>query len=72
MQLQLRRVRLRLAGDRAGRSRDDALAGSNPAPSDAYQDTLFDSCSNGAIEPFGLDAGCWTGLKPAIQLVAKH
>jgi hypothetical protein len=47
-------------------------AGSNPAPSDAYQDTLFDSCSNGAIEPFGLDAGCWTGLKPAIQLAAKH
>jgi hypothetical protein len=47
-------------------------AGSNPAPSDAYQDTLFDSCSNGAIVPFGLDAGCWTGLKLAVQLVAKN
>jgi hypothetical protein len=46
-------------------------AGSNPAPSDAYQATLTDSCSNGAVAPFGLDAGCWTGLKPAVRFDVK-
>jgi hypothetical protein len=46
-------------------------AGSNPAPSDAYQATLTDSCSSGAIAPFGLDAGCWTGYKPAVSFVGK-
>jgi hypothetical protein len=46
-------------------------AGSNPAPSDAYQATLTDSCSSGAISPFGLDTGCWTGLKPAVRFVAR-
>jgi hypothetical protein len=45
-------------------------AGSDPAPSDAYQDTLYDSCTNGSIKPFGLDAGCWTGLKPAVRFIA--
>jgi hypothetical protein len=45
-------------------------AGTNPAPDDAYQDTAYSSCANGAIHPFGLDAGCWTGAKPAIQITA--
>jgi hypothetical protein len=45
-------------------------AGSNPAPADAYQDTNYNSCSNGAIHPFGLDAGCWTGIKPAVRFNA--
>lgn len=45
-------------------------AGTNPAPDDAYQDTAYSSCTNGAIHPFGLDAGCWTGAKPAIQITA--
>jgi hypothetical protein len=43
------------------------LVGTNPFPNDAYQDTLYDSCSNGAITPFGLDAGCWGGFKPAVR-----
>jgi hypothetical protein len=46
-------------------------AGSNPAPGDAYQVTVTDSCSNGAIAPFGLDAGCWTGSKPAVSFAGK-
>jgi hypothetical protein len=44
--------------------------GSNPAPNDAYQFTIYDSCTNGAIMPFGLDAGCWTGYKPATRFGA--
>lgn len=46
--------------------------GSNPAPDDAYQYTISDSCSNGPIIPFGLDAGCWTGYKPAIRFNATR
>jgi hypothetical protein len=45
-------------------------AGSNPAPADAYQDTIYNSCSGAAIHPFGLDAGCWTGFKPAVRFNA--
>jgi hypothetical protein len=45
-------------------------AGSNPAPADAYQDTQYSSCASGAIHPFGLDAGCWAGLKLAVQVGA--
>lgn len=45
-------------------------AGAEPAPADAYQETLLNSCSNGVVTPFGLDAGCWTGLKPAVTFHA--
>jgi hypothetical protein len=47
-------------------------AGTNPSPNDAYQYTLYDSCSNGPIIPFGLDAGCWTGLKPSVRFNAAN
>jgi hypothetical protein len=47
-------------------------AGTNPAPDDAYQYTDYSSCANGPIHPFGLDAGCWTGFKPAIQITAVN
>lgn len=46
--------------------------GSNPAPDDAYQYTVYSSCLNGPIIPFGLDAGCWTGSKPAIKVNAAN
>ena len=46
--------------------------GSNPAPDDAYQYTIYSSCTNGPIIPFGLDAGCWTGFKPAIRFNAAN
>ena len=46
--------------------------GTNPSPNDAYQYTLYDSCSNGPIIPFGLDAGCWTGFKPSVQFTGTH
>ncbi|HSS21332.1 MAG TPA: hypothetical protein VLL54_14755 [Pyrinomonadaceae bacterium] len=46
--------------------------GSNPAPNDAYQYTLYGSCANGPIVPFGLDAGCWGGFKPSIRFNAKN
>ncbi|MGH9931595.1 MAG: hypothetical protein ACREA9_20500 [Pyrinomonadaceae bacterium] len=50
----------------------DNTVGSNPAPDDAYQYTVYSSCTNGAIIPFGLDAGCWTGFKPAIKFNAAN
>src|SRR6185295_7759537 len=46
--------------------------GSNPALNDAYQYTIFSSCTNGPIIPFGLDADCWTGFKPAIRFNASN
>lgn len=46
--------------------------GSNPSPNDAYQYTIFSSCLNGPIIPFGLDSGCWTGFKPAIKFNAAN
>lgn len=46
--------------------------GSNPAPDDAYQYTLYSSCLDGPIIPFGLDAGCWTGFKPSIRFNATN
>lgn len=51
---------------------DNALAaGTQPTPSDAYQLTLYDSCSNGAVTPFGIDTGCWTGNQPAFKVDAS-
>lgn len=46
--------------------------GSNPAPNDAYQYTLYGSCTDGPIVPFGLDAGCWTGYKPSVRFNATN
>ncbi len=46
--------------------------GSNPAPDDAYQYTIFGSCTGNPIIPFGLDAGCWDGFKPAIKFNAAN
>jgi hypothetical protein len=46
--------------------------GSNPAPDDAYQYTIYSSCLDGPIIPFGLDAGCWTGFKPSIRFNAAN
>jgi len=50
----------------------DNTVGSNPSPDDAYQYTLYSSCTNGAIIPFGLDPGCWTGFKPAVRFNAAN
>lgn len=50
----------------------DNTVGSNPAPDDAYQYTIYSSCVNGPIIPFGLDAGCWTGFKPSIKFNASN
>jgi hypothetical protein len=47
-------------------------AGLEPAPADAYQETLLNSCSNGVVTPLGLDAGCWTGVKPAVTFEAAR
>ena len=46
--------------------------GTNPAPNDAYQYTLFDSCTSGPVIPFGLDPGCWGGFKTAIRFRATR
>lgn len=46
--------------------------GTNPSPNDAYQYTIYSSCLNGPIIPFGLDAGCWTGFKPSIRFNAAN
>jgi hypothetical protein len=46
--------------------------GTNPSPADVYQYTLYDSCSNGPVIPFGLDAGCWTGFKPSVRFNAAN
>jgi hypothetical protein len=46
--------------------------GSNPAPNDAYQYTQYGSCTDGAIMPFGLDPGCWTGFKPSVRFNAGN
>lgn len=48
--------------------------GTDPAPADAYYNSPFGSnyCDGGAggVNTFRLDAGCWTGFKPAIQFNA--
>lgn len=48
--------------------------GVNPAPSDAYFATSIASnyCDGGVggVGTFRLDAGCWTGLKPAVRFIA--
>jgi hypothetical protein len=38
------------------------VVGTNPFPNDAFQDTVYASCSMGAVTPFGLHAGCWGRL----------
>jgi hypothetical protein len=49
--------------------------GTNPAPSDTYFNTLYAPfyCDGGAggVGVFRLDAGCWTGFKPAAQFNAS-
>ena len=51
-------------------------AGSNPSPNDAYFSTLtaFWYCDGGAggVGSFRLDAGCWTGFKPALKINAGN
>ncbi len=48
--------------------------GSDPAPNDAYQNTVTPSnyCDGGAggTGSFRLDAGCWGGFQPALQIKA--
>jgi len=48
--------------------------GSNPAPDDAYFNTLFAGfyCDSGigGVGVFRLDAGCWTGFKPSVRFRA--
>jgi hypothetical protein len=46
--------------------------GSNPSPDDAYQYTLYSSCTNSALIPFSLDPGCWTGFKPSVAFTAAN
>jgi hypothetical protein len=50
--------------------------GTNPAPADAYFDTLTSAwyCDGGAggVGFFRLDAGCWTGFKPAVRFTAAN
>ncbi|HYW72835.1 MAG TPA: hypothetical protein VE961_17555 [Pyrinomonadaceae bacterium] len=50
--------------------------GVNPAPSDAYfnTQTAFWYCDGGAsgVGTFRLDAGCWTGFKPALKINAAN
>lgn len=50
--------------------------GVNPAPSDAYFSTLTagNYCDGGAggVDRFRLDAGCWTGSKPAVRFNAAN
>ncbi|MEO8434936.1 MAG: hypothetical protein ABI596_08580 [Pyrinomonadaceae bacterium] len=46
--------------------------GFNPAANDAYQYTIYGSCSGLPIIPFGLDAGCWGGYKPAVRFNAAN
>jgi hypothetical protein len=50
--------------------------GVNPAPDDAYfnTQTAFLYCDGGAggVGTFRLDAGCWTGFKPALQITAAN
>ena len=46
----------------------------NPAPNDAYLSSTWSGayCDNGTAGTgtFRLDAGCWTGYKPAIRVTA--
>ena len=50
--------------------------GGNPAPDDAYfnDNYGFNYCDGGAggVNTFRLDAGCWTGFKPATQFNAAN
>ncbi len=49
--------------------------GINPAPTDAYLDSVFGStyCDGGigGTSVFRLDAGCWAGFKPALRVTAS-
>jgi len=49
-----------------------ATVGTQPVPDSAYQLTQFDSCTNGAVKPFGIDSPCWTGFQPAITVTASE
>jgi hypothetical protein len=42
--------------------------GTVPNPDDAYLRTQYGSCTGGSIDPFNIDAGCWTGYQPAIKV----
>jgi hypothetical protein len=44
--------------------------GTQPTPNGAYQKTLYGSCTNGAISPFGFDSCGWTGYQPAIEVTS--
>jgi hypothetical protein len=50
--------------------------GNNPAPDDAYLSSTWAGayCDGGSsgTGSFRLDAGCWTGLKPAIAVTASY
>lgn len=50
--------------------------GTNPAPNDAYFNTLFgpNYCDGGTggVGVFRLDAGCWAGFKPSIRFRATR
>jgi hypothetical protein len=50
-------------------------SGTNPAPTDAYQDNVFgfNYCDGGVggTSTFRLDAGCWAGFKPALRVTAS-
>ena len=50
--------------------------GINPAPNDAYFNSLFGGfyCNGGVggTGTFRLDAGCWTGFKPAVKFNAAR
>lgn len=45
--------------------------GTDPAADDAYHLTLYGGCT-GAVVPFGVDAGCWTGYYPSVKFTAAN
>ncbi len=59
-----------------GTTGDAPTVGVNPAPDDAYLNTLHAPfyCDSGAggVGTFRLDAGCWTGFKPAAKFNAAN
>lgn len=46
--------------------------GDNPGADDVYQYTLYNSCANGPVIPFGRDDGCWTGFQPSTLFNAAN
>jgi hypothetical protein len=51
---------------------DAVTVGENFNENDVYQYTLFDSCTDGPVIPFGRDGECWGGLLPATQFNAAN